>query len=51
MTGGALDDEETQSFLARIPNVRLDKPFSAEALTEALRAVMGRVVRSVKERT
>jgi PAS domain S-box-containing protein len=41
MTGGATT-ESARAFLARVPNIRIEKPFSVVVLHRALRAVIGR---------
>lgn len=41
MTGGTTS-ETTRGFLARVPNIRIQKPFSLRVIDSALHAVMGR---------
>ncbi len=41
MTGGPTS-ETTRGFLARVPNIRIRKPFSLRVIDSALHAVMGR---------
>jgi hypothetical protein len=40
ITGGAVTGE-AQGFLERVPNVRLEKPFTPEALRQAIRERVG----------